>query len=80
MSAKATIEHIGSGWIEVFTSAGMKEVVDKAGERIASEAGAHFSYSPATNNRFTVGGFVSSDSQGALEEAENKVLSNAVHA
>ena len=80
MSAKVTIEHISAGWIEIFKSAGMQAVVDSAGERIASEAGEHFSYKQAQNNRFTVGGFVSSDDyDGAVLEATDKVLTKAVH-
>ena len=80
MSAKIKIEHISKGWIEIFKSAGMKAVVDEAGERIAREAGEHFTYYPAKNNRFTVGGFVSSDEYtGAYQEATDKVLTKAVH-
>lgn len=80
MGAKIRIEHIGSGWIEVFKSSGMQAAVDAAGERIAAEAGNHFYYSPAKNSRFTAGGFVSSDEySGAWQEAVNKVLTKAVH-
>lgn len=80
MSAKVVIEHNGAGWIEIFTSANMQAVVDQAGKRIAQEAGEHFNYSPAKNNRFTVAGFVSSDEySGAYQEATDKVLTRAVH-
>lgn len=79
MGAKIQIEHVSSGWVEVFKSAEMQEVVDGAGERIASEAGEHFYYSPAANSRFTAGGFVSSDGYGAYEEATDKALTKAVH-
>lgn len=79
MGAKIVIEHISSGWADVFKSAGMQAVVDAAGERIAAEAGEHFSYTPATNNRFTVAGFVSGDAEGNIEEATDKVLTKAVH-
>lgn len=80
MAAKIKVEHNGEGWIEIFTSANMQRVVDAAGERIASEAGEHFGYMPASNNRFTAGGFVSSDEYtGAYEEATDKVLTKAVH-
>jgi hypothetical protein len=47
MAAKVQIEHNSAGWIEIFKSAGMQAVVDSAGQRIASEAGNNFSYSPA---------------------------------
>lgn len=81
MSTKIRIEHNSKGWIEIFTSSNMQAVVDSAGERIAAEAGEHFGYSQATNNRFTVAGFVSSDEfTGAYQEATDKVLTKAVHA
>lgn len=80
MSAKVEIEHISAGWIEIFTSGEMQSVVDSAGQRIASEAGEHFTYNPGRNNRFTAAGFVSSDEYtGAYEEATDKVLTKAVH-
>lgn len=80
MGAKIRIEHNGEGWIEIFKSAEMQSVVDEAGERIAAEAGEHFGYERAQNNRFTVAGFVSSDEySGAYQEAVNKVLTKAVH-
>lgn len=80
MGARIVIEHISPGWAEVFKSEGMQAVVDAAGERIAAEAGEHFSYTPATNNQFTAAGFVSGDSEGNTEEATDKVLTKAVHA
>lgn len=81
MAVKVTIEHNGEGWAEIFKSAEMQAVVDEAGERIASEAGEHFYYRQATNNRFTVAGFVGSDEySGAYQEATDKVLTKAVHA
>ena len=81
MGAKIKIEHIGSGWIEIFKSPEMQAVVDEAGERIAAEAGEHFGYAPGTNNQFTAGGFVSSDEfTGAYQEAVDKTLTKAVHA
>lgn len=80
MAAKITIEHNGKGWIEIFTSAEMQNVVDQAGKRIANEAGRHFGYMPGSNNRFTASGFVSSDAySGAYQEAKDKVLTKAVH-
>lgn len=80
MGARVEIEHIGSGWMEIFKSGEMQAVVDEAGERISNEAGDHFNYSQAHNNQFTVGGFVSSDEySGAYEEATDKVLTKAVH-
>lgn len=81
MSAKVTIEHIGSGWIEIFKSPEMQAVVDEAGERIAAEAGEHFGYAPGTKSQFTAAGFVSSDEHtGAYLEAVYKTLTKAVHA
>lgn len=80
MPAKIKIEHNSKGWIEVFTSPGMQNAVDQVGERIAAEAGEHFGYMPGSNNRFTAGGFVSSDEYtGAYQEATDKVLTKAVH-
>ena len=80
MGARIVIEHISSGWVEVFKSEGMKAAVDAAGERIAAEAGEHFAYTPAQNNQYTVAGFVSGDFEGNIEEAVDKVLTKAVHA
>lgn len=80
MGAKIRIEHNSAGWAEVFQSEGMKAAVDAAGERIAAEAGEHFAYTPAQNNRYTVAGFVSGDPEGNIEEAVDKVLTKAVHA
>ncbi|MDO4527430.1 MAG: hypothetical protein Q4C03_01435 [bacterium] len=79
MAVKAPIEHNPQGWIEIFTSANMQAVVDQAGQRIASEAGSHFGYEQAKDNRYTVAGFVSGDSEGAILEATDKVLTKAVH-
>lgn len=80
MAAKIKIEHNGKGWIDIFKSSEMQSVVDAAGERIASEAGDHFGYMPASRSNFTAGGFVSSDEYtGAYEEATDKVLTKAVH-
>lgn len=80
MGARIVIEHISSGWADVFKSEGMKAVVDAAGERIAAEAGEHFRYSPGMGNNYTVAGFVSGDEKGSIEEATDKVLTKAVHA
>ena len=80
MGARIEIEHISSGWAEIFKSAEMKAMVDETGARIAAEAGEHFQYSPATSNNFTVAGFVSGDAEGNIEEATDKVLTRAVHA
>ncbi|MBR2706260.1 MAG: hypothetical protein IKE74_03345 [Mogibacterium sp.] len=80
MASKVTVEHNSKGWIQIFTSPEMQSVVDAAGERIAAEAGDHFGYMPGSNNRFTAGGFVSSDEySGAYQEATDKVLTKAVH-
>lgn len=80
MAAIVTVEHNGKGWIEIFTSPGMQSVVDAAGKRIAAEAGEHFGYKSGSNNRFTAGGFVSSDEySGVYQEATEKVLTKAVH-
>lgn len=80
MAAKIKVEHIGEGWIEIFTSPEMQKVVDAAGERIAAEAGEHFGYMPAQHSTKTAAGFVSSDEYtGAYQEATDKVLTKAVH-
>ena len=80
MATIVEVEHIGKGWIDIFTSPAMQSVVDTAGKRIAAEAGEHFGYMPGSNNRFTAGGFVSSDEySGAYQEATEKVLTKAVH-
>ena len=79
MGAKITIEQKSTGWIEIFKSQGMQSLVDGVGERVAAEAGEHFYYNPGSNNRYTAGGFVSCDGYGAIEEAEDKVLTKAVH-
>jgi len=80
MGAKIRIEHNGEGWVKIFKSAEMQAEVDKAGERIATEAGEHFHYSPAEHSNFTAAGFVASDEYtGAYQEATDKVLTKAVH-
>lgn len=79
MGAKIKIQHNRSGWVEIFKSAEMQNVVDSAGQRIASEAGEHFNYSPATHSQYTAGGFVACDAYGAFQEAYDKVLTKAVH-
>ena len=80
MGARIQIEHNSAGWAEIFKSDGVKALVDAAGERIATEAGEHFQYSPADNNQFTVAGFVSGDAEGNIQEATDKNLTKAVHA
>lgn len=80
MGARIQIEHISAGWAAIFKSEEMKALVDEVGERIAEEAGENFSYEAATKNQFTVAGFVSGNEQGSIEEAEDKVLTKAVHA
>lgn len=81
MGAKIRIEHNGAAWMQIFKSAEMQSVVDEAGQRIANEAGEHFKYSPATKNRATVAGFVTSnDPEGDGLEATDKVLTRATHA
>jgi len=79
MGAKLEIQHIGKGWIEIFKSDKMREVVDAAGEKIAAEAGEHFGYAQSTRDRFTVAGFISGDLTGSELEATDKVLTKAVH-
>ena len=80
MGAKIRIEHNPAGWAEIFKSAGMRGLVDQAGQRIAGEAGEHCEYRPSVNDRFTVAGFVSAiDSEGDELEATEKVLTKAVH-
>lgn len=80
MSTKIQIEHNGKGWIEIFKSKGMQAAVDAAGEKIAAQAGENFRYDQAQHSTFTAGGFVGADNYaGAIEEAEDKVLTKAVH-
>ena len=79
MGAKVVIKHNSAGWIEIFKSAEMQNLVDITGQRIADEAGEHFYYSQATHSQFTAGGFVGCDDTGAFQEAYNKTLTKAVH-
>lgn len=77
---KAVIKHNGKGWIEIFKSEGMQEVVDQAGLRIAQNAGEHFEYRQMIHNNFTVGGVVgAADITGAYLQATDKVLEKAVY-
>lgn len=79
MAAKVTIEHNPAGWIEIFKSAEMQSAVDSAGQRIAGNAGEDFEYVQATNNQYTVAGFVvPSTGHGAYLEATEKTLTKAV--
>ena len=79
MGARIVIEHNSAGWAEIFKSEGMKAAVDAAGERIAANAGEHFHYEAATNNRFTAGGVVRGDDEGDILEATDKIVTRAVH-
>ena len=79
MGVKVEIKHNSSGWVEIFKSAEMQNVVNQAGQRIANEAGEHFYYSPASNSQYTAGGFVGCDAYGAIQEAITKNLTRAVH-
>lgn len=76
---KIVIKHNSSGWVEIFKSAEMQNLVNTTGQRIASEAGEHFHYSPAEHSQYTAGGFVGCDAEGALQEAIFKTLTRAVH-
>ena len=79
MPAKVTIEHISSGYLQIWKSDAMQSVVDGAGQRIADEAGEWFRYYPKPGN-FTAMGFVSSTGPtGAIEEQQDHQLSKAVH-
>lgn len=76
---KVRIEHIGEGYLKVWKSDGMQAAVDRAGERIAAEAGDGFGYMPSMGN-FTAMGFVSSMGyEAAIEEQDGHALSKAVH-
>lgn len=79
MAKKVVIKHNSAGWIQIFKSAEMQNLVDTAGQKIADEAGEHFYYSPAPHSQFTAGGFVGCDGYGAYQEAYDKVLTKAVH-
>ena len=75
------IEHISSGYLEIWKSADMQAVVDTVGENMAAEAGEPwFRYYPKPGN-LTAMGFVSSTGQtGAYYQQRDKALSRAVHA
>ena len=80
MATKVRIEHNSKGWAAIFKSPEMQSVVDAAGERIAREAGDNFSYMPQRGLNFTAAGTVGPENyEGMLEEAEDKVLTRAVH-
>ena len=86
MPGIVTVKHSGRGWLEVFHSDGMRQVVRDAADSVASEAN---SGSPASGEWFrgyirkgycTWLGFVSSTGPtGANYEATDKVLTKAVH-
>lgn len=80
MPVKVRIEHISSGYMEIWKSDAMQAEVDKAGRRIASEAGEPwFRYYPKPGN-YTAMGFVSSTGPtGAIYQQQKKSLSRAVH-
>ena len=81
MAATVRIEHIPSGYLEIWKSDGMQSAVDSAGQRIAAEAGEPWFRYYAKPGNFTAMGFVSSTGPtGAIYEDNDKALSRAVHA
>lgn len=79
--AKGKLEFVDQGFIDVLSSEGVKNEVEKAANNIAARAGTNFSayvkyHAPA--HRYL--GFVNpNNAEGVKEEAENKVLSSAVY-
>lgn len=80
MPVKIRLEHISEGYLEIWKSSAMQAQVDKAGMRIAEEAGEPwFKYYPKPGT-FTAMGFVSSTGPtGAIYQQQDKALSKAVH-
>jgi len=80
MPVKIRLEHISEGYLEIWKSSAMQAQVDKAGMRIAAEAGEPwFKYYPKPGT-FTAMGFVSSTGPtGAIYQQQDKALSKAVH-
>lgn len=80
MGAKVEIKHNPEGWAKVFTSPGMRKIVDETGERIAAEAGEHFKYERADwATKAAVGVVVADKYTGSYQEATDKRLTKAVH-
>ena len=79
MPVKIRIEHIGSGYMEIWKSAGMQAVVDQAGNRIAAEAGEYFKYYPKAGSKTAMGFVSSTGPTGAIYQQKDKRLSRAVH-
>lgn len=81
MAKKTKLVFVDQGFRDVLSSDGVKNEVEKAAHTVAARAGENFSahvkyYGPA--HRYI--GFVNPNSfEGVKEEAENKVLSSAVH-
>ena len=84
MPVKIRVEHVPRGYMEIWKSDAMQAEVDRAGNRIASEAnrgyaGEWYRYYPKPGN-FTAMGFVSSTGPGgAFYQQRDKALSKAVH-
>lgn len=86
MPTKVRIEMNHDGWRELLSSEAIAREVDRAGQRIAAEAGDGWEYRRAMlgYGGGRVGGFVSSTHDAAgyaalLDEATNKTLTKAVH-
>lgn len=78
--SKVRIEHNGKAWRDIFTSPEMQALTDEVGQRIAREAGENFEYERAgwaTND--AVGVVKAANYEGCVEEAEDKVLTRAIH-
>jgi len=79
MSANIKIEHNGEAWIDIFTSAEMRELVQSTGENIAAAAGDNFEFVFANDtSKVAVGHVVPANYKGAFEEAEQKLLTKAI--
>lgn len=84
MSTTIRIEHVPEGYLDIWKSAAMQDVVDQAGRRIEDGACAGyvsppFKYYPKPGS-YTAMGFVSSmGPSGAYYQQRDKALSKAVH-
>ena len=80
MAVKIEIQHNREAWRKIFTSPEMRRLVDETGERIAKEAGDHFSYEQADwADNAAVGVVVADKYTGSIQEATEKTLTKAVH-
>ena len=81
--ARIRVQHMSSGYMKIWKSQGMYELVDEAGKRIADNANAGFSQPWFKNNtkrgRSTVlGNVAATGPTGDYYQARDGVLSKAV--